>query len=118
MNKQIELRRKRMRRTHRSRARIEGTGVRPRLTIFRSNRSITAQLIDDEKGHTVAAAGAREIKETKKPKTDIATAVGVLLAERAVKAGISKAVFSKGSYRYHGRVKALVEAARKNGLTI
>lgn len=104
----------------RVRARIFGTRERPRLSVFRSNRGISAQLIDDEKGVTLTHAASRELpKEAhKQPKTDQAARVGALLAEKAVQTGIVRAVLDRRAYRYHGRVKALAEAARKAGLRI
>lgn len=96
---------------------ITGTTQRPRLSIFRSNKSIYAQVIDDLKGHTIVAASSREsgvnIKSTK---IEQATAVGKLLAEKAKAAGVSSVVFDRGGYLYHGRVKALADGAREAGL--
>jgi large subunit ribosomal protein L18 len=93
---------------------------RPRLSVFRSEMNIYAQVIDDAKGHTVAAAssldkGLREALKTGANK-DAATAVGKLLAERALAAGVTQVVFDRGAYLYHGRVKALADAAREGGL--
>ena len=107
----------RARRAFRVRAKVRGTLERPRLSIFRSNRFTVAQLIDDMSGKTLAHASSRELK-TKGAKGTVATEVGKAIAERAKKAGITKAVADRGSYRYHGRVKALVEAAREAGLNI
>jgi large subunit ribosomal protein L18 len=94
--------------------------LRPRLSVFRSSRNIYAQVIDDAKGVTVAAASTIEkaFREHTKKGTDkaAAAAVGKLLAERAVKAGIAEVVFDRGGYLYHGRVKALADAAREGGL--
>lgn len=110
------------RRKARVRIKIGGTAERPRLSVFRSNRKIYAQLIDDEKGKTLIAASERELdKKTKKQKnrktkTERASLVGELLAKRAAKKKIKQVVFDRGSYRYHGRVKALAEGARKGGL--
>ncbi|MFM9055907.1 MAG: 50S ribosomal protein L18 [Bacteroidota bacterium] len=96
---------------------ITGTTERPRLSIFRSNKSIYAQVIDDLNGHTIVAASSREsgvnIKSTK---IEQATAVGKLLAEKAKAAGVSAVVFDRGGYLYHGRVKALADGAREAGL--
>ena len=93
---------------------------RPRLSVFRSSKHIYAQVIDDEKGETVASASSMEKEMRGSGNTgadiDAAKAVGKLLAERAVKAGIKEVVFDRGSYLYHGRVKALAEAAREGGL--
>ena len=93
-----------------------GTAERPRLSVFRSNRFVYAQLIDDQKGHTLAAVSENEIKEKGKNKTERAALIGELLAQKAKKIDVKKAVFNKGSYKYHGRVKALAEGARKGGL--
>ena len=98
------------------------SGGRPRLSVFRSSKHIYAQLIDDAKGLTVAAASSleKELRGTLKTGADkaAATAVGKLLAERAKKAGIDKAVFDRGGYRYHGRIKALADGAREGGLNL
>jgi len=96
-----------------------GTAVRPRLSVFRSNVHISAQLVNDAAGRTLAAASSLELeKKGKRTKMEAARAVGKLLAERAEKAGITQALFDRGSYRYHGRVKALAEGAREGKLTI
>lgn len=96
---------------------ITGTTERPRLSIFRSNKSIYAQVIDDLKGHTIVAASSRESGvNTKTTKIEQATAVGKLLAEKAKAAGVSAVVFDRGGYLYHGRVKALADGAREAGL--
>jgi large subunit ribosomal protein L18 len=114
------LNKKRTRRKARSRARIFGSAEKPRLAVFRSNRFIYAQLIDDEKSHTVAAVSRKDLgKEgAKKSKTEIAKLLGELLAKKAEKLGIKRAVFDRRAYKYHGRVKALAESARKEGLKI
>jgi large subunit ribosomal protein L18 len=97
------------------------SGDRLRLSVFRSSKNIYAQVIDDEKGHTVAAASTLEktLRSTLKTgaDTEAAAAVGRLIAERAVKAGVKAVVFDRGPYLYHGRVKALAEAAREGGLS-
>jgi len=97
------------------------SGGRPRLSVFRSGRHIYAQVIDDTQGVTVAAASTLEKPMREGMKTgadkDAATAVGKLVAERALAAGVSKVVFDRGPYLYHGRVKALAEAAREGGLS-
>jgi len=96
---------------------ITGTTERPRLSIFRSNKSIYAQVIDDLKGHTIVAASSRESGvNTKSTEIEQATAVGKLLAEKAKAAGVSAVVFDRGGYLYHGRVKALADGAREAGL--
>ncbi len=93
---------------------------RPRLSVFRSSRNIYAQVIDDSKGHTLAAASTleKDMRERLKSGGDVAAAaeVGKLIAERAKAAGVTKVVFDRGGYLYHGRVKALAEAAREGGL--
>lgn len=96
---------------------IKGTSERPRLSVYRSNKSIYAQVIDDLKGHTIVAASSRESGvNDKESKVAQATAVGKLLAEKAKAAGVSAVVFDRGGYLYHGRVKALAEGAREAGL--
>jgi large subunit ribosomal protein L18 len=107
----------RVRRHFRVRKSVHGTANRPRLAVFRSNRYIYAQLIDDDAGHTVAAASSRETALAGKTlSVDTATEVGKLVAARGIDAGIESAVFDRGGFAYHGRVKALAEAARKSGL--
>ena len=111
----------RLRRHRRVRARVSGTSERPRLVVFRSSKHIVAQLIDDTAQQTIAAASDQELKRVTVAKgvskqMAKAAAVGVLVAERAKKAGISEAVFDRGGFAYHGRVKALAESARKLGL--
>lgn len=95
---------------------LEGTTQRPRLSVFRSNKAIYAQLIDDSKGHTVAAASSTELD--KKAKLNVATskAVGKKVAEKALASGIKEIVFDRNGYLYHGNVKALAEGAREGGL--
>ena len=101
----------------RIRAKISGTAERPRLSVFRSNKYIYAQLIDDLAGQTLAAASSKEadVAGDRKP-VDASKAVGAKIAERAKEAGVERAVFDRGGYRYHGRVKALAEGAREGGL--
>jgi large subunit ribosomal protein L18 len=107
----------RIRRHRRLRARLMGTALRPRLAVFRSLKHITTQLIDDTAGRTLLACSDREIKATaKQTKTDRAQAVGTALATKAVSQKITTVVFDRGGYRYHGRIKALAEAARAGGL--
>jgi large subunit ribosomal protein L18 len=106
-------------RTARVRARIRGTEARPRLSVFRSNTGMYAQLINDEAGKTVAFATVKEVKtDTKGTGSGIAkaTALGKLLAEKAKKAGFSMVVFDRGAYAYHGRIKAFADGAREAGL--
>ncbi len=95
---------------------IFGTPERPRLTVFRSNKNIYAQLIDDLAGHTLAAASTLEEGLTAASPVALGRAVGKKLAERAQEAGIERAVFDRNGYRYHGRVRALAEGAREGGL--
>ena len=111
----LEARRRRHRRV---RGKVSGTAERPRLVVFRSNRGIEAQLVDDLDGRTVAAASWLQLKGQDGSKGDQASAVGKLLAERAKAAGVEAAVFDRGGYLYHGRVKALAEGAREGGLRI
>jgi large subunit ribosomal protein L18 len=105
----------RMRRHRRVRSKIVGTAERPRLAVFRSNRGIFAQLVDDASGRTLAAAGWTSLKSAGS-KTEQASAVGKALGQAAKKAGIENCVFDRGGYLYHGRVKALAEGAREEGL--
>jgi large subunit ribosomal protein L18 len=107
---------RRLRRRRRVRARVSGTAERPRLSVFRSNRGIFAQLIDDAKGHTVAAVNWIEPELRKVTASDQAKKSGELLAERAKAAGVETCVFDRGGYQYHGRVKALADGAREGGL--
>lgn len=104
----------RKRRQVRIRARVTGTAQRPRLSVFKSNRFVSAQLIDDAAGKTIAAAHGREFKG---PQSAQAEAVGSAIAKAAVLKGVKAIVFDRGGYRYAGQVKAVAEAARKEGLT-
>lgn len=105
------------RRQIRSRAKIMGTAKRPRLAVERTLRHVRAQVIDDVKGVTLVAASDEELKDAKgKPGVEVATQVGKLVAEKAVKAGIKTVVFDRRSNKYHGRIRALAEAAREGGL--
>ena len=106
----------RERRRRRIRGKVIGTAERPRLSVFRSNARIYAQIIDDTKGHTLAAASSVEAALRGQSKGDAATEVGKLVADRAKAAGVTKVVFDRGGYLYHGRVKALADAAREGGL--
>jgi large subunit ribosomal protein L18 len=107
---------KRLKRRRRVRAKVRGSAARPRISVFRSNRGIFAQLIDDDAGRTLAAVNWTEADlRTLKP-MDQARKAGELLAERARAAGVDAAVFDRGGYQYHGRVKALAEGAREGGL--
>ena len=99
------------------RGKVFGTAERPRLVVFRSNRGIEAQLVDDLEGKTLAAASWLQLKKSfKGSKTEQAAEVGKLLAENAKKADVETVVFDRGGYLYHGRVKALADAAREGGL--
>ena len=103
---------------YRIRKRIEGNAESPRLSVFRSNKEIYVQVIDDISGKTLATASSldKELNKAKGNKTEKAGKVGALIGQRAKKAGIEKVVFDRGGYLYHGRVKALAEAAREAGL--
>ncbi|MFQ5568785.1 MAG: 50S ribosomal protein L18 [Rhodothermales bacterium] len=98
------------------RGKLSGTAARPRLSVFRSNKNIYAQLIDDLAGRTLAAASSLEDGIEGDTPTDVGKQVGLRLAERAKEAGIEQAVFDRNGYRYHGRVKALADGAREGGL--
>ena len=106
------------RRHRRIRKRVNGTADRPRLSVFRSNRHIVAQVIDDVAGRTIAAASTvePELREGRTGNIDAATAVGRLIAARAKEKGVTRVVFDRGGARYHGRVAALADAAREQGL--
>jgi large subunit ribosomal protein L18 len=106
----------RLRRHRRIRGKVAGTADRPRLAVFRSNKGIFAQLIDDESGRTLASANWLGLRSFSGSKTDQATEVGKSLAAAATAAGITSCVFDRGGYLYHGRVKALAEGAREGGL--
>ncbi len=113
----MTVRKARERRHKRVRKAISGTAERPRLVVFRSNRGIEAQLVDDLAARTLAAASWLHLKKSfKGNKTAQAVEVGKLLAENAKKAGLERVVFDRGGYQYHGRVKALADAAREGGL--
>jgi len=120
MNHERAIRKQRQRRRFRVRKRVRGTSERPRLSVFRSNKHICAQLIDDQTGKTVVAAGTVE-KEIGKSvarggNIDAATFIGKTIAERAKAAGVTAITFDRGHTKYHGRVAALAEAAREAGL--
>ncbi len=106
----------RLRRRRRVRAKVAGTAERPRLSVFRSNRGIRAQLIDDVSGHTLAAVNWTEEELKTMGRMDQAKRAGELIAERAKAAGVETCVFDRGGYRYHGKVRALAEGAREGGL--
>jgi large subunit ribosomal protein L18 len=107
---------RRLKRRRRVRAKVQGTAERPRISVFRSNRGIFAQLIDDAAARTIAAVNWTEPTLRDLAPMDQARRAGALLAERALTAGIDSAVFDRGGYRYHGRVQALAEGAREGGL--
>jgi large subunit ribosomal protein L18 len=111
MNRTKEQSRKRLH--MRIRNKVSGTAERPRLSVYRSNKAIYCQLIDDLKGHTIAAATSQGVTGTK---SEQAAAVGKLIAERAKSQGIEAVVFDRGGYRYHGRVRSLADGAREGGL--
>ena len=106
----------RRQRSLRVRSKVRGTAERPRLSVFRSNKAIWAQIIDDSEGRTVASAASVQVTEKGLSRQDQATKVGELLAQRAKDAGISQVVFDRGPYLYHGRVKSLADGARQGGL--
>lgn len=122
MSAEKKLRKVRDRRTLRVRSKISGTGKRPRLSVFRSSRYIYVQAIDDDRGVTLAEASVRsdELKDTCKDmkKIDAALEVGRLIARRLIAQDINEAVYDRGPYLYHGRVKALADGARQEGLKI
>ena len=112
----LSVREARERRHRRVRRRIFGTAERPRLVVFRSNRGIEAQLVDDQSGRTLAGASWVTVKGIEGSKTDQAREVGKAIAAAAKKAGVQTVVFDRGGYLYHGRVKALADGAREGGL--
>jgi large subunit ribosomal protein L18 len=107
---------RRLRRRRRVRAKVQGTADRPRLSVFRSNRGVFAQLIDDDAARTVAAVSWTEPELRKLKAGEQAKRAGELLAERAKQSGVEACVFDRGGYQYHGRVRALAEGAREGGL--
>ncbi len=109
-------RQRRQRRRYRVRAKISGTAERPRLSVYRSNKGVFAQLIDDVEGKTIASANWVEADLRDLGRTEQAKKAGELLAERAKKAGVEQCVFDRSGYRYHGRIKALADGAREGGL--
>ena len=97
---------------------MHGTSVRPRFVVFRSNRSLYVQLIDDDKGTTILSGSVNDLGDAKKgTKQEKASVLGAHIAKQAKEAGINSVIFDRGSYRYHGRVKAVAEGARKGGLS-
>ena len=109
---------RRLKRRRRVRAKVRGTAARPRISVFRSNRGITAQLVDDEAGRTLAAVSWTEADARDLRPMEQATRLGGLLAERARAAGVERAVFDRGGYQYHGRVQAFAEGVREGGLAV
>jgi large subunit ribosomal protein L18 len=108
----------RLKRRRRVRAKISGTATRPRISVFRSSRGISAQVIDDVSGRTLAAVAWFEPELRSLGKAECVKRAGQLLAERATAAGVSEAVFDRGGYRYHGHVRAFAESIRESGLTV
>ena len=109
---------RRLKRRRRVRAKISGTATRPRISMFRSNRGLSAQMVDDIAAHTIAAVNWFEPELRSLPKSDRSVRAAQLLAERAKAAGISEAVFDRGGYQYHGHVRAFAEAIRESGITV
>jgi large subunit ribosomal protein L18 len=109
---------RRLKRRRRVRAKVGGTAARPRISVFRSNRGIAAQLVDDERGHTLAAVSWTEADLKGLKPMEQAGRAGQLLADRAKAAGIERAVFDRGGYQYHGRVKAFAEGVREGGVAV
>jgi len=113
----LAVREARLRRHRRVRGKVSGTAERPRLVVFRSNRGIEAQLVDDASGRTIVGASWLNVKKSfQGNKSEQAAEVGRVLAENAKKAGVERVVFDRAGYLYHGRVKALADAAREGGL--
>jgi len=117
MNKQKQNKERKDRRKLRVRSRVFGTAKRPRLSVFRGLRNMHVQLIDDTSGKTLLSASTKELKE-KRFTIDTAKKLGELVAKKAQEAGIGEAAFDKSAYKFHGKVKALADAAREKGLTI
>lgn len=113
----LSVREARLRRHRRVRGKVQGTAERPRLVVFRSNRGVEAQLVDDLSGRTVASASWLKLKSFKGDKSEQAAEVGKLLAAGAKQAGVETCVFDRSGYLYHGRVKALADGAREGGLS-
>jgi large subunit ribosomal protein L18 len=107
---------KRLRRRRRVRAKVRGSATRPRLSVYRSNRGVFAQLIDDDAGRTIASVSWTESELRKLDRMEQAKKAGEELAGRAKQAGVESCVFDRGGYQYHGRVKALADGAREGGL--
>jgi large subunit ribosomal protein L18 len=109
---------RRLKRRRRVRAKVRGTAARPRISVFRSNRGIAAQLIDDETGRTLAAVQWTESELRSLKKSEQSAKAGQLLAERAKAAGIERAVFDRGGYQYHGHIKAFADGVREGGIAV
>jgi large subunit ribosomal protein L18 len=109
---------RRLKRRRRVRAKVSGTATRPRISVFRSNQGLSAQLVDDVAGHTLAAVNWFEPELRSLAKPERTKRAGETLAERAKAAGVSEAVFDRGGYRYHGHVRAFAEAIRETGITV
>ena len=109
---------RRLKRRRRVRAKVHGSAERPRISVFRSNRGIFAQLIDDERGVTLASVAWTEPDLRELKPMEQASRAGVLLAQRAKDAGVERAVFDRGGYQYHGRVRAFAEGVREGGLAV
>ena len=116
MNKTIAKNKKTARRKARTRAKISGTALKPRLSVFRSNTGLFLQLIDDAAGRTLVSAATKEIKAAKTTKIEASLELGKLIAQKALAAKITNVVFDRGAYKYHGRVKAVADGAREGGL--
>jgi large subunit ribosomal protein L18 len=120
MTSTFQKHQRRIGKSHSVREKLRSVGGRPRLSVFRSLANISVQIIDDVKGHTLVAASSQEkdLRSSTKGmrKTDIAKKVGALVAERAKRAGVEQVAFDRGAYKYHGRIKALADAAREAGL--
>jgi large subunit ribosomal protein L18 len=109
---------RRLKRRRRVRAKVSGSATRPRISVFRSNNGLSAQLVDDARGHTLAAVSWFEPELRALPRPERTARAGQLLGERAKTAGVSEAVFDRGGYRYHGHVRAFAEAIREAGITV
>ena len=109
---------RRLKRRRRVRAKVRGTAARPRISVFRSNRGISAQLVDDETGRTLAAVQWTESDLRGLKKLESSAKAGQLLAERAKAAGVERAVFDRGGYQYHGHIKAFADGVREGGIAV
>ena len=109
---------RRLKRRRRVRAKVHGSAERPRISVFRSNRGISAQLVDDDAGRTLASVQWTEAELRDLKSTEMCKKAGELLAQRAKAAGIEQAVFDRGGYQYHGRVKAFAEGVREGGIAV